>query len=428
MSFLSGHLQSLFEDSVIVSDAKIQSYVEEINKLKPQKGHDNCGNSTYKAGKENTSRHLTQDETGLGSALCRHGVVLVTANLKSGENYRVVNFFQHFLWTLGYVYFCYDVICNYDLVKVSEGHEMHVEWMRMSKEMTGFFQFHGRTHTWNCQVDNNGRWRDWACASLGEEQEQVFARFARDGLVTKHMSPASIKEDETLKKLAVQLSRQGLTEQDLPDEANPEDFKNQGKEVACEEEALVTTGKNKDKILPNSYKVDHEGQFMIAAWARKMMNKYGDTTSERDKFRFKMQEANGKATALMLLINEQSQFKITQEMYETGSFPWNETTENIHSRLQDDIGIHTAIVDGWQDSSLHQDSSYPEWIQVSRGKLVLINAELDRLKWKVGRAIKLFRRYTYGDPDEQEYDCDSQHCDFDTDSSSQYHSDSSSDE
>ncbi|KZS13516.1 Uncharacterized protein APZ42_021334 [Daphnia magna] len=245
-----------------------------------------------------------------------------------------------------------------------------------------------------------------------------------DYALVKRAKKAAIKEDETLKKLAVQLSRQGLTEQDLPgilkklqqlakdkknNEANPEDFKNQGKEVACEEEALVTTGKNKDKILPNSYKVDHEGQFMIAAWARKMMNKYGDTTSERDKFRFKMQEANRKATALMLLINEQSQFKITQEMYGTGSFPWNETTENIHSRLQDDIGINTAIVDGWQDSSLHQDSSYPEWIQVSRGKLVLINAELDRLKWKVGRAIKLFRRYTYGDPDEQEYDCDSQH-------------------
>jgi hypothetical protein len=42
----------------------------------------------------------------------------------------------------------------------------------------------------NPQVDNNGRWREWACASLGEEQEQVFSRFARYGSVTKHMSPA----------------------------------------------------------------------------------------------------------------------------------------------------------------------------------------------------------------------------------------------
>ncbi|KAI9554881.1 hypothetical protein GHT06_020158 [Daphnia sinensis] len=183
-------LKKIAKDSVIVSDAKIQSYVEKINKLKPQKGYDNCGNSTYKAGKENTSRHRTQDETGLGSACYRHGVVLVTANLKSEENYRVVNFSQHFLWTLGYVYFCYDVICNYgkffkDLVKVSEGHKMHDEWMRMT------------------------------CASLGEEQEQ------------------------------------------------------------------------------------------------------------------KRYEKNAKKTYL-------------------------ESLADIHSRLQDDIGIHTAIVDSWQDSSLHQ--------------------------------------------------------------------------
>ncbi|KAK4024610.1 hypothetical protein OUZ56_010033 [Daphnia magna] len=305
MSFPSGHLQYLFEDSIIISNAKIPRYVEEINILKPQKGYDNCGNSTYKAGKENTSRHRTQDETGLASACCRHEVVLVTANLKSGENYRIVNFFHHFLWTL-------------DLLKVSEGHEMHVEWMllttllvtstsattsfaimmRMIKEMSGFLSvLHGRTHTWDFQVDNNGRWRDCACASLGEdeEQEQVFTRFARYGLVTKHMSPAfrndhlsevvvnhnkekdygmdyalvkrakkaAFKEDETLKKLVAQLSRRCLNEQDLP--ANSEDFKNQGKEVACEEEALVTTGKRKETILPNSYKVDLEGHFMTAA-------------------------------------------------------------------------------------------------------------------------------------------------------------------
>ncbi|KAK4021895.1 hypothetical protein OUZ56_007384 [Daphnia magna] len=193
----SGHFKSLYGDSVIVSDEKIEVHVAEINKLKPQKGYDNCGNSTYKAGKETTSRHRTQDETGLGSACCRHGVVLVAANLKTGENYRIVHFFQHFLWTIGYIYFCYDVICNYekflkDLIKVSEGHLLHGEWARMSKEMVGFLSvLHGRTHTWDCQVDNNGRWREWACASLGEEQEQVFARFAKYGLVTKHISPAS---------------------------------------------------------------------------------------------------------------------------------------------------------------------------------------------------------------------------------------------
>jgi hypothetical protein len=47
-----------------------------------------------------------------------------------------------------------------------------------------------------------------------------------------------------------------------------------------------------------------------------------DTTAERDKFRFKVQDANGKATALMTLINQQSKYQITKEMYSTGSFPW----------------------------------------------------------------------------------------------------------
>ena len=56
-----------------------------------------------------------------------------------------------------------------------------------------------------------------------------------------------------------------------------------------------------------------------------------DTTAERDKFRFKMQDANAKAAALMTLINKQSKYQITEEMYSKGSFPWNETAESIRS-------------------------------------------------------------------------------------------------
>lgn len=48
-----------------------------------------------------------------------------------------------------------------------------------------------------------------------------------------------------------------------------------------------------------------------------------DTTVERDKFHFKMQEANSKAAALLTLINKQSKYHITKVMYSTGSFPWN---------------------------------------------------------------------------------------------------------
>ncbi|XP_032793824.2 uncharacterized protein LOC116930556 [Daphnia magna] len=98
---------------------------------------------------------------------------------------------------LGYLYFCYDVICNYstfakDVAKLSVGHPNHEDFDRMSTEMTGFLSvFHGRTHVWDCQVIHNGRWKDGAPASLGEEQEQVFAKLSRYGSVTKHMSPAS---------------------------------------------------------------------------------------------------------------------------------------------------------------------------------------------------------------------------------------------
>ena len=43
------------------------------------------------------------------------------------------------------------------------------------------------------QVDHNGRWKEGAAASLGEEQEQIFSWFSRYGLVTKFMSPACKK-------------------------------------------------------------------------------------------------------------------------------------------------------------------------------------------------------------------------------------------
>jgi hypothetical protein len=44
-----------------------------------------------------------------------------------------------------------------------------------------------------------------------------------------------------------------------------------------------------------------------------------------------MQEANAKAAALMALINNQSTYQITKEMFSTGAFPWNETVESILS-------------------------------------------------------------------------------------------------
>ena len=47
-----------------------------------------------------------------------------------------------------------------------------------------------------------------------------------------------------------------------------------------------------------------------------------------------MKQANTKAYALLDLINEKSNYKITREMYATGLFPWNETNESMTEFLK----------------------------------------------------------------------------------------------
>jgi hypothetical protein len=69
-----------------------------------------------------------------------------------------VHHFHKILWALGYLYFCYDVICNYstfakDAAKLSAVNPNHEDFDRMSTEMTGFLSvLHGRTHAWDFQV------------------------------------------------------------------------------------------------------------------------------------------------------------------------------------------------------------------------------------------------------------------------------------
>ncbi|XP_045027137.1 uncharacterized protein LOC116919408 [Daphnia magna] len=352
----SGHFKSLYGDSVIVSDEKIEVHVA--------------------------------DETGLGSACCRHGVVLVAANLKTGENYRIVHFFQHFLWTIGYIYFCYDVICNYekflkDLIKVSEGHLLHGEWARMSKEMVGFLSvLHGRTHTWDCQVINNGRWREWACASLGEEQEQVFARFAKYGLVTKHMSPASRNDH-----LSEMIENHNKEKDDGMDYALAKRAK---KLMEVEDRCL-----HRDSNL-GSFASPANRLTITPPLSCEAKGKHGAVWCGSEKTCLAREE------------------KVIQTKYEMKNYL--ESLAKIHSRLKEDKEIHTAIIQSWQES---QVTLYPKSIQTYRGKLVLINTELQRLKLKVARAVALFRSYTYGDEAKKDSDFDSEnYSDSDTDSNS----------
>ncbi|EFX74981.1 hypothetical protein DAPPUDRAFT_108355 [Daphnia pulex] len=226
----SGNMDSLYGNEAIKSDEDIQAHIE--------------------------------DETGLGSGCCRHLNILVTGNLKTGESYRFVHHIHHILWGLGYLYLCYDVICNYstfakDVAKLSVGHPDHDDFDRMCTEMMGFLSvLHGRTHVWDCQVLHNGRWKNGEAASLGEEQEQVFAKLSRYGSVTKHMSPAYLTTPiYTMVKSNV-VNQNTLLRESASDES-------------------VDNLKKVEKKLPGSFKADLEGYRMTAAWARKQMNHYG---------------------------------------------------------------------------------------------------------------------------------------------------------
>ncbi|KAK4009313.1 hypothetical protein OUZ56_018430 [Daphnia magna] len=496
----SGYMESLDGNEGIEFDEDIKRHIEVINSFKPQKrGHDSCGNSKYKAGRESSARFRTQDETGLGSACCRHLNILVTGNLKTGESYRFVHHFHKILWALGYLYFCYDVICNYstfakDVSKLSVGHPDHENFDRMSNEMTGFLSvLHGRTHVWDCQVLHNGRWKHGAAASLGEEQEQVFAKLSRYGSVTKHMSPASRRDHLTeaifyhnedkeqgmvnslVKRLAkaskkvTEFSRKlqnslalcGLQEKDLPitlkhlqesalDKKNsttPLDtmVKSNAVNQTISSREFSDEGvniKKNEKKLPGSFKSDLEGYRMTAAWARKQMSQYGDSTSVREKFRSKMEQVNSKAYALLDLINEKSDYQITREMYATGLFPWNETNkmnlttrynlidtwmlserwqeeiiqtkremvafvkyfQDLHVNLTDDLAIKQTIVQSYIEDCIEisEDETiiYPEAIQEARACVVLITEELEKVRMILASATTRFQAHFKADEDE----------------------------
>lgn len=117
------------------------------------KGHDTCGSSTFKAGQSAaSSNHKGLDETGLLCQCCRHGVVLRCANLKKGENYRVVHYMHNFAFEKNVRFFCYDIVCRYwDFAK--KVGESFPQCKDMTENMRPFLsRFHGKAHGWDCQV------------------------------------------------------------------------------------------------------------------------------------------------------------------------------------------------------------------------------------------------------------------------------------
>ena len=77
---------------------------------------------------------------------CRHGIVLKAANLFVGESYKFPLFMHHLMWSKGYKYFSYDVICQYwkYLVKVAGRIDKFKPLLEETKGVLG--SMHGKTH------------------------------------------------------------------------------------------------------------------------------------------------------------------------------------------------------------------------------------------------------------------------------------------
>lgn len=61
-------------------------------RFEQQKDQDTCGDTSYKAARNATSKFKHMDETGLLMASCRHGVILYAANIFSSENFRYIHY------------------------------------------------------------------------------------------------------------------------------------------------------------------------------------------------------------------------------------------------------------------------------------------------------------------------------------------------
>lgn len=69
---------------------------------------------------------------------------------------------------------------------------------------------------------------------------------------------------------------------------------------------------------------------------------HSDSTKSRDRFRNKMECSRRKAFELIDLINEQTTYNITEEMFDSAYFPWNETSESKSPNLR--IALLTVLI------------------------------------------------------------------------------------
>ncbi|XP_045024594.1 uncharacterized protein LOC123469605 [Daphnia magna] len=194
LSYIKDRSRSLFNSDIIHSDEDVKSHVESIDSVKPRgKGKDTCGDSAYTAGRLESNRKKNMDQTGVLMGSCRHGVILGAANMDRGETYRHVHFLNS---KISCDFFCQDVVCKYFPFAEEIGKTKGLErFAKVTQNCTGFLsRWHGKTHSWPCQLLWGGSWKLHAAATTGEEQEQVFSTMSRYSNTTRYMSDASRRD------------------------------------------------------------------------------------------------------------------------------------------------------------------------------------------------------------------------------------------
>lgn len=113
---------------------------------------ESCGDSTYKAAKNTSSKFKHMDETGLIMASCRHGLILAACNMFTGENFRYIHFMHKQAYLKNVKFLCYDVVCRYWPFAERIGKKIP-EFCDLTKKMNAFLsEMHGKTHKRECQV------------------------------------------------------------------------------------------------------------------------------------------------------------------------------------------------------------------------------------------------------------------------------------
>ncbi|KZR99590.1 Uncharacterized protein APZ42_004478 [Daphnia magna] len=144
---------------------------------------------------------------------------------------------------------------------------------------------------------------------------------------------------------------------------------------------------------------------MTAAWARKQMNHYGDSTSAREKFRSKMEQANTKAYALLDLTNEKSNYQMTREMHLTGLFPCNDTN-GMNFTTSYNLIDTWMLCKRWEYEIIQTKREIDSVCQESRACAVLITEEITRVKQIWASATNRFQGHFEDDDEDTENEDD----------------------